>query len=135
MPRQYFRYEVIESAYAQISEKGEAFLASLREHGVQILLDDFGSGNSTFETVRDYTFDALKLDRGFVHKIGVDQKNNAIVWTIIQMAHRMGMKVVAEGIENQVQDEFLRKCNCDYLQGFYYYKPMSVMEFTELLDK
>lgn len=135
VPRKYFRYEVIESAYTQISEKGEAFLASLREHGVQILLDDFGSGNSTFETVRDYTFDALKLDRGFVHKIGENQKNNAIVWTIIQMAHRMGMKVVAEGIENEIQDEFLRKCNCDYLQGFYYYKPMSVTEFTELLDK
>lgn len=128
VPKQYFRYEIIESAYTIISTQGEEFLESLRQQGVQIFLDDFGTGVSTFETVRDYTFDALKLDMGFVKKIGKDQKSDAIVVSIIDLAHRMGMKVVAEGIENQQQSDFLRAHGCDYLQGFYYYKPMSAEE-------
>ena len=135
IPKQYFRYEIIESACTIISTQGEEFLESLRQQGVQIFLDDFGTGVSTFETVRDYTFDALKLDMGFVKKIGKDQKSDAIVVSIIDLAHRMGMKVVAEGIENQQQSDFLRAHGCDYLQGFYYYKPMSAEEFSKLLDK
>ena len=99
------------------------------------LRDDFGTGISTFETVRDYTFDALKMDMGFVKKIGKDPKRDAIVISIIDMAHRMGMKVVAEGIENKQQSEFLCNHGCDYLQGYYYYKPMSAEEFSKLLDK
>lgn len=135
VPKQYFRYEIIESACTIISTQGEEFLESLRQQGVQIFLDNFGTGVSTFETVRDYTFDALKLDMGFVKKIGKDQKSDAIVVSIIDLAHRMGMKVVAEGIENQQQSDFLRAHGCDYLQGFYYYKPMSAEEFSKLLDK
>lgn len=135
VPKQYFRYEIIESACTIISTQGEEFLESLRQQGVQIFLDDIGTGVSTFETVRDYTFDALKLDMGFVKKIGKDQKSDAIVVSIIDLAHRMGMKVVAEGIENQQQSDFLRAHGCDYLQGFYYYKPMSAEEFSKLLDK
>ena len=135
VPKQYFRYEIIESACTIISTQGEEFLESLRQQGVQIFLDDFGTGVSTFETVRDYTFDALKLDMGFVKKIGKDQKSDAIVVSIIDLAHRMGMKVVAEGIENQQQSDFLRAHGCDYLQGFYNYKPMSAEEFSKLLDK
>ena len=135
VPKQYFRYEIIESACTIINTQGEEFLESLRQQGVQIFLDDFGTGVSTFETVRDYTFDALKLDMGFVKKIGKDQKSDAIVVSIIDLAHRMGMKVVAEGIENQQQSDFLRAYGCDYLQGFYYYKPMSAEEFSKLLDK
>lgn len=135
VPKQYFRYEIIESACTIISTQGEEFLESLRQQGVQIFMDDFGTGVSTFETVRDYTFDALKLDMGFVKKIGKDQKSDAIVVSIIDLAHRMGMKVVAEGIENQQQSDFLRAHGCDYLQGFYYYKPMSAEEFSKLLDK
>lgn len=68
VPKQYFRYEIIESAYTIISKEGEEFLKRLRKEGVQIFLDDFGTGISTFETVRDYTFDALKMDMGFVKK-------------------------------------------------------------------
>lgn len=135
VPKQYFRYEIIESACTIISTQGEEFLENLRQQGVQIFLYDFGTGVSTFETVRDYTFDALKLDMGFVKKIGKDQKSDAIVVSIIDLAHRMGMKVVAEGIENQQQSDFLRAHGCDYLQGFYYYKPMSAEEFSKLLDK
>mgnify|MGYP000346864280 FL=1 len=60
---------------------------------------------------------------------------DAIVISIIDMAHRMGMKVVAEGIENKQQSEFLCNHGCDYLQGYYYYKPMSAEEFSKLLDK
>ena len=135
VPKKYFRYEIIESAYTIISKQGEEFLKDLRRQGVQIFLDDFGSGVSTFETVRDYTFDALKLDMGFVKKIGKNSKSDAIVISIINMAHRMGMKVVAEGIENKQQRDFLYAHDCDYLQGFYYYKPMSAEEFSKLLDK
>ena len=127
--------ELTESDLLEQNINEKHFLSELRQMGISLALDDFGTGISTFETVRDYTFDALKMDMGFVKKIGKDPKRDAIVISIIDMAHRMGMKVVAEGIENKQQSEFLCNHGCDYLQGYYYYKPMSAEEFSKLLDK
>ena len=75
------------------------------------------------------------MDMGFVKKIGKDPKRDAIVISIIDMAHRMGMKVVAEGIENKQQSEFLCNHGCDYLQGYFYSKPIPDRDFLELLRR
>ncbi len=127
--------EITESAYAAISSLGNNFLADLSREGVTLLLDDFGSGISSFSTIRDYDFNVVKLDMGFTRKLGESKKNRNIVIAIIEMVHRLGMKVLAEGVETAEQAEFLELHGCDYFQGYYFSKPVPVDEFTELFDR
>lgn len=127
-------YEVTESAYTTITEKGVEFLRNLRAEGVKLLIDDFGSGMSSFSTIRDYEFDIIKLDMGFVQKIGMDKKSNNILIALIDLAHHLDMKVIAEGVETKEQADFLKNYGCDYLQGFYFSKPIPREEFEKLLD-
>lgn len=131
---EYINYEVTESAYTTITEKGVEFLKNLRAQGVKLLIDDFGSGMSSFSTIRDYEFDIIKLDMGFVQKIGMDRKSNNILIALIDLAHHLDMKVIAEGVETKEQADFLKNYGCDYLQGFYFSKPISRDEFEKLLD-
>ena len=127
--------EITESATMEMKQTLLANMEKLIAYGVSFSLDDFGTGISTFETVRDYTFDALKMDMGFVKKIGKDPKRDAIVISIIDMAHQLGIRLVAEGAETEEQVAFLRANGCDYIQGYYYYKPMPENEFLQLLDE
>lgn len=128
-------YELTESAYAGISEDGNKFLTQMHAEGTKLLVDDFGSGVSSFSTIRDYDFDILKLDMGFVQKIGLNRKNNNIIISLIELAHRLDLKVIAEGVETKEQADFLRNYGCDYFQGFYFSKPLPQEEFEALLDK
>lgn len=132
--KQMVNYEVTESAYANVSGKGTNFLIQLHDNGVKLLIDDFGSGMSSFSTLRDYNFDVIKLDMGFVQKLGENKKYNNIVMSIIELAHRLDMKVVAEGVETKEQADYLKEYGCDYLQGFYFSKPLPEEEFAKLLD-
>lgn len=133
-PEGYFNYELTESAYTSISDAGTRFLSELRKHGARVLMDDFGSGASSFSTIRDYNFDIIKLDKEFIHNYNSDKKNISILITLIELAHRLDMKVVAEGVETKEQVEFLRKYGCDFIQGFYYSKPLPQEEFEKLLE-
>ena len=81
--KQMVNYEVTESAYANVSGKGTNFLIQLHDNGVKLLIDDFGSGMSSFSTLRDYDFDVIKLDMGFVQKLGENKKYNNIVMSIL----------------------------------------------------
>lgn len=134
LPDHLIRYEITESAYTEITEKGKVFLDHLRCTGVEIMVDDFGSGVSSFSTIRDYDFDIIKLDMGFVQKIGINKKIDNLVVSILEMIHRMNMKVVAEGVETQEQLDFLRACGCDYIQGYYFSKPLPEAEFEQILE-
>ncbi len=107
----------------------------MHAEGTKLLVDDFGSGVSSFSTIRDYDFDILKLDMGFVQKIGLNRKNNNIIISLIELAHRLDLKVIAEGVETKEQADFLRNYGCDYFQGFYFSKPLPQEEFEALLDK
>lgn len=131
---EHINYEVTESAYTTILEEGVEFLKSLRAQGVKLLIDDFGSGMSSFSTIRDYEFDIIKLDMGFVQKIGMDRKSNHILISLIDLAHHLDMKVIAEGVETKEQADFLKNYGCDYLQGFYFSRPVPEEEFEKLLD-
>ena len=106
----------------------------MKRIGVKFYLDDFGSGYSSFSTIRDYDFDIVKLDMGFVQKIGTTTKANAVIQAIIDMAHAIGSKVVAEGAETKEQVDALREMRCDYIQGFYFSKPLPQEEFEALLN-
>ena len=89
---------------------------------------------SSFSTIRDYEFDIIKLDMGFVQKIGMDRKSNHILISLIDLAHHLDMKVIAEGVETKEQADFLKNYGCDYLQGFYFSRPVPEEEFEKLLD-
>ena len=129
------RFEITETSYAAIRENRSGILESLRIKNAKILLDDFGSGFSSFGMLQDYDFDILKIDMSFIRKIGESPKTKSIVHSIIGMAHEIGIKTVAEGVETEEQVSFLRQSGCDYIQGYYYSKPLPEEEFVEFLEK
>lgn len=129
------RFEITETSYAAIRENRSGILESLRIKNVKILLDDFGSGFSSFGMLQDYDFDILKIDMSFIRKIGENPKTKSIVHSIIGMAHEIGIKTVAEGVETEEQVSFLRQSGCDYIQGYYYSKPLPEEEFVRFLEK
>ncbi|XCP83520.1 GGDEF domain-containing phosphodiesterase [Roseburia hominis] len=128
-------FEITETSYAAVAENKSQLLEQIREYGVAFSLDDFGSGYSSFSTLQNYDFDILKIDIGFVRRIEQCDKTKSIIDSIIKMVHQMDAKVVAEGAETLEQVEFLKERGCDYVQGYYYYKPMPMEIFAELLNQ
>ena len=127
------RFEVTETAYAAMSAHEANLIADLRAAGAEVLLDDFGSGYSSFSMFSAYDFDLIKLDMGFVQKIGKDPKIKSIIHSIIDMSHHMNAKVVAEGVETQNQLDFLYRHDCDYIQGYFFSKPLPRNDFENIL--
>lgn len=131
---QHINYEVTESAYSSLSDNANDFLSTLHQRGNQILVDDFGSGVSSLSTIRDFEFDIIKIDMGFIRNIGHSQSNDSILISLIEMIHRLGMKVVAEGVETKEQLDFLKEHGCDFIQGFYFSKPLIRNDFKKLIS-
>ncbi|MBN2252986.1 MAG: EAL domain-containing protein, partial [Kosmotogaceae bacterium] len=98
-------------------------LTRLRKYGIQIALDDFGSGYSSFNYLSELPLDILKIDKVLIDSILKKDEKKILVDTIIALAHRLDLAVVAEGVERQEQYEYLRTRGCDYIQGFYFYRP------------
>ena len=129
------RFEVTESAYADLEAKAMDYLNKMQKQGIKILLDDYGSGMSSLSMLENFSFDIIKLDLGFIRKIGINDKAESIIITTIGLAHMIGAKVTAEGVETEEQLKFLRDYDCDFIQGYYFYKPMPEKEFEKILDK
>lgn len=135
MPTRLCRLEVTETSYAAIEQNRNATLDSLREAGIQILLDDFGSGYSSFGMIQNYNFDIMKIDMSFVRQIENNAKTRSIIRFMIDMAHEMGIRLVAEGAETPAQVKFLQENKCDAIQGYYFYKPMPEEDFVKALER
>jgi len=135
MNRNLYRIEVTESAYETMSDSVMETLNAFRDFGAQILVDDFGSGFSSLGMITDYQFDIIKLDMQFASKLETNEKVCGVVKSMISMAHMLGAKVIAEGIENAAQLQIMQDSGCDYIQGFYFYKPMPEAEFLALMNK
>ena len=129
------RFEITETSYAAIKEDRSDILENLRMRNVKILLDDFGSGFSSFGMLQDYDFDILKIDMSFIRKLEENPKTKSIVRSIIGMAHELDIKTVAEGVETEEQLSFLKENGCDYIQGYYYSRPLPEEEFIAFLEK
>lgn len=128
------KLEITESAYAVLESDALNFLDEMKKLHLSLLLDDFGSGMSSLSSLEHYEFDVIKLDMGFISKIGKNKKTESVIRHTIGMAHDMGIKVIAEGVEHAEQLEFLQSVDCDMIQGYYFYKPMPEEEFVKLLD-
>lgn len=129
------KVEVTESAYAILEADGLNLLSELQDMGIKILLDDYGSGMSSLSTLESFDFDTIKLDMGFIRKIGTSRAAEAIIRSTIDMAHCLNALVVAEGVETKEQNDFLKDAGCDMIQGYLYYKPMPKEDFIEVLKK
>lgn len=110
-------------------------LRAFRRGGMQIALDDFGTGYSSLSYLKKFDIDYIKIDRSFVSNLGPDTDDRALCDAIIVMAHRLGLKVVAEGIETEDQRRFLSKSGCDYGQGYLFGRPMPPDQFVRLLER
>ena len=131
---QHISYEVTESAYSSLSVNANDFLSTLHQRGNRILMDDFDSDVSSLSTIRDFEFDIIKIDMGFVRNIGYSQSNDSILASLIEMIHRLEMKVIAEGVETKEQLDFLKEHGCDFIQGFYFSKPLIKNDFKKLIS-
>jgi len=124
--------ELTESVFAD--EAAGATLERLHQLGVHLALDDFGTGYSSLSYLRQYPIGTVKIDRTFLEEVPQNPASATLVETIIVMAHALGKRVVAEGIETADQLEFLRERRCDIAQGFYLARPLSSQIVTELLQ-
>ncbi|WP_200174630.1 putative bifunctional diguanylate cyclase/phosphodiesterase [Ectothiorhodospira shaposhnikovii] len=118
--------EVTEHLLQEPDGRVDEWINEVHASGLKIALSQFGISKAGIPCLQRYPFDLLKIDRGFVHNMPHDMADRAIVHSIIDMAHRMGLKVVAEGVETDWQHELLRAAHCDYAQGYLFGKPLPV---------
>jgi len=108
-------------------------LFALRDAGVQVSIDDFGTGYSSLAYLKKFDIDYLKIDQSFVSNLENDTDDLALCEAIIVMAHKLGLKVIAEGVETEKQRDILARAGCDYAQGFLFSKALPAEEFEALL--
>ncbi|WP_016954917.1 EAL domain-containing protein [Catenovulum agarivorans] len=125
--------ELTEEVFIENIEHNETFMRALVDQGISLSIDDFGIGYSSLAYLRNFPVDTLKIDRSFVKDLPMNDDDVAIVKAISDLAANMNLKVVAEGVENKMQINFLKEHNCQYAQGFWYSKPLSAPELTDKL--
>lgn len=133
LPPSSLEVEITETALMQDPEATLTILSALRNIGVSIALDDFGTGYSSLSYLKRFPVDVLKIDREFVQGLPEDRENRAIVEAIIAMSDKLGVSVLAEGIEAADQCDFLRQAGCSMVQGFYFRPPEPAPVITTLL--
>ena len=125
--------ELTESGFLEAADIMYENLRYLKTQGFTLSMDDFGTGYSTMTMLKNQPVDEIKIDKGFMDDIQND-KSRIVVKNTINMLKELDMDVIVEGVEDQEQQDFLIECGCKNAQGFYYYRPMPVEEFEELLD-
>ncbi len=128
---QWLELEITESGIMFNEEDSIEKLKELNSLGLSISIDDFGTGYSSLSKLKDYPIDMLKIDKSFIDHLPHNAKSATIATTIIDLAHNLGFRVVAEGVENLEQLNFLENNKCDYFQGYYFDKPLSIEEFED----
>jgi diguanylate cyclase (GGDEF)-like protein len=126
----YLRLEVTESSVMSDPQKAVTLLRELKALGIKLSLDDFGTGYSSLSYLQKLPLDELKIDRSFLSGIRAEGADAVLVDVIIAMAHGLGLSVVAEGVENEAQLEYLRKRGCDECQGFLFSEPLQAADFA-----
>lgn len=129
----WLEFEVTETSIIQNEEKSLSLIKLLKEIGITISLDDFGTGYSSISYLKKFKVDYLKIDRSFINGILSCSDDEAIVKSILQLAHDLNMRVVAEGVETEEQLSFLVKHHCDVIQGYLFSKPVNVDDYNNLL--
>lgn len=135
LPPKLIRIEITETAYSDNPRQVQEAVSKLHEYGFVVLMDDFGSGYSSLNTLKDLPIDVLKIDMKFLDSFETSQKSAIILETVIRMAKWMKLRVVAEGVEDRKEWDYLKSVECDLVQGFYFYKPMPEEDFILLVKR
>jgi diguanylate cyclase (GGDEF)-like protein len=135
LPASCLELELTESVLLEGDEQGIELLQEIRSLGISIALDDFGSGFSSLNYLKNLPIDIVKIDRSFIKDIESDENNKKIISSIVTLAHDLNLKVIAEGVETEEQLNYIREIQCDYVQGYYFYRPMSATDIKSALDK
>ena len=134
IPEYLIKIEITESAYTENNNRISHAVNTLRNRGLVVMMDDFGCGYSSLNMLKNIPVDVLKLDMRFLQfKEEERQKSANILEAIVNMAGLLHLPIVVEGVENESQEKFVQKLGCRYIQGFYYYKPLPIKKFEELL--
>lgn len=132
-PSEWIELEITESAAMAYPEGAVQVLQRLRERGIQVAMDDFGTGHSLLAMLRTLPLNVLKLDRSFVQHLPASASDAAVADAVVTLARRLGLTVVAEGVETEDQCRFLTDIGCELLQGFFFVRPLPVAEFEHWL--
>ncbi|HET7833812.1 MAG TPA: EAL domain-containing protein [Gallionella sp.] len=130
---QHLELELTESMLMHEHDEAVATMQKLKQIGVKISLDDFGTGYSSFSYLSRFPIDTLKIDQSFVRNVVIERDATEIASAIIGLAHRMGLRVVAEGVETEAQLAYLRENGCDEIQGYRFSTPLTPQDFADLL--
>ncbi|MEA2116818.1 MAG: EAL domain-containing protein, partial [Thermodesulfobacteriota bacterium] len=134
LPCDRLELEITESLLLQDSDKPLTILKTLHDNGVTLALDDFGTGYSSLSYLRRFPLQVLKIDRSFIRDLQEDWNNKALVEAIIAMGHSLRLEIVAEGVENEEQLEFLRRREVNIVQGYLFSPPVSAEKFCDMLQ-
>lgn len=129
------RVEITEGVLITHTETAKRMIRQLREVGVKVVLDDFGTGFSSLSYLKDFDFDAMKIDRSFLRDLGAQPQASQLLRAIIDLGHSLRMEVVAEGVENEWQLRLLQLLNCDQMQGYHLGTPGPPEKLRAMLDK
>lgn len=135
LPPDALELEITEGLFLHDTPEISNTLSAFAGMGVRLSLDDFGTGYSALSYLRRFNFDVLKIDRSFIQDILVNEQDATLVNAIIAMAHGMGLEVVAEGVEEEAQIHFLQQRNCDFIQGYFFSRPLPEGEFLDFLNQ
>ncbi len=135
LPPERLELEVTENILLDEDDRVLHMMRALQGTGIRITLDDSGTGHSGLSYLRRFPFDRLKIDQSFVRELGKEDDTDAIVEAILQLSDRLGLDVVAEGVETQQQMELLRRLGCHLLQGYRISRPLPAAEVAMLLEK
>lgn len=135
IPPRYLHLELTESAFSDNAALIQKAVGYLHKAGFTILMDDFGSGYSSLNTLKDIDLDVLKIDMKFFSKGDTEVKGAKIIEAVVKMAESLNMTVIAEGVEEKRQVEFLSDLGCDYIQGYYFAKPMPLVQYQKLVSE
>lgn len=134
IPPHYLNLELTESVFSEDAELIQRAVNYLHDAGFTILMDDFGSGYSSLNILKDVDLDVLKIDMKFFSKGNTAEKGAKIIEAVIRMAESLDMMVIAEGVEEKHQVDFLNDLGCDYIQGYYFGRPMSQDQYEKLTN-
>ena len=135
LEQRYIEFELTESMMMDDPEEAIRILKEIKALGAQLSLDDFGTGYSSLAYLKRFPFDFVKIDRAFITDVTNNPEDAAIATAIIAMAHSLGLRVVAEGVETEGQLQFLRAHGCDEVQGYYFSRPVPAREFATMLHE
>lgn len=135
IPHRLIELELTESSLIDDPDHTVSVLNQIRNLGISLAIDDFGTGYSSLSYLQRFPLDILKIDRSFIKQIhSADPQQATLTKAIIALGHNLDMKIVAEGVETRAQQEFLRRQNCDFAQGFYISPPVPPQTFFEMVE-